>query len=148
MSCLRQDTSWQSLYPVAEQQFQKLSCVHYTIFSVVKLDLYLRALKKRFISTCTEKNYAYASHTSCSSSPCFSLSIFHLSLLLPLLFHLSPTQLVVLLSWRDTDTQLVHLHLQWSSYNSMWSLTALQTDLLTCLIKLYPLTVSCMGVVI
>ena len=27
-----------------EQQFQTLSCVHYTIFSVVTLDLYIRAL--------------------------------------------------------------------------------------------------------
>ena len=27
-----------------EQQFQPLSCVHYTIFSVVKLDLFIRAL--------------------------------------------------------------------------------------------------------
>ena len=27
-----------------EQQFQTLSCVHYTIFSVVKLDLFVRAL--------------------------------------------------------------------------------------------------------
>ena len=27
-----------------EQQFQTLSCVHYTIFSVVKLDLFIRAL--------------------------------------------------------------------------------------------------------
>ena len=27
-----------------EQQFQILSCVHYTIFSVVKLDLFIRAL--------------------------------------------------------------------------------------------------------
>ena len=27
-----------------EQQFQTLSCVHYTIFSVVKLDLFTRAL--------------------------------------------------------------------------------------------------------
>ena len=26
-----------------EQQFQTLSCVHYTIFSVVKLDLFIRA---------------------------------------------------------------------------------------------------------
>ena len=26
------------------QQFQTLSCVHYTIFSVVKLDLFIRAL--------------------------------------------------------------------------------------------------------
>ena len=44
MSYLRQDTSCQRLYPVAEQQFQTLSCVHYTIFSVVKLDLYIHAL--------------------------------------------------------------------------------------------------------
>ena len=27
-----------------EQQFRTLSCVHYTIFSVVKLDVYIRAL--------------------------------------------------------------------------------------------------------
>ena len=27
-----------------EQQFQTLSCVHYMIFSVVKLDLFIRAL--------------------------------------------------------------------------------------------------------
>ena len=27
-----------------EQQFQTVSCVHYTIFSVVKLDLFIRAL--------------------------------------------------------------------------------------------------------
>ena len=27
-----------------EQQFQIMSCVHYTIFSVVKLDLFIRAL--------------------------------------------------------------------------------------------------------
>ena len=27
-----------------EQQFQTLSCVHYTILSVVKLDLFIRAL--------------------------------------------------------------------------------------------------------
>ena len=27
-----------------EQQFQTLSCVHYTIFSMVKLDLFIRAL--------------------------------------------------------------------------------------------------------
>ena len=27
-----------------EQQFQTLSCVHYTIFLIVKLDLFLRAL--------------------------------------------------------------------------------------------------------
>ena len=27
-----------------KQQFQTLSCVHYTIFSVIKLDLFIRAL--------------------------------------------------------------------------------------------------------
>ena len=27
-----------------KQQFQTLSCIHYTIFSVVKLDLFIRAL--------------------------------------------------------------------------------------------------------
>ena len=38
MSCLRKDTSCTSctsLYPVDEQQFQTLSCIDYTIFSVV-----------------------------------------------------------------------------------------------------------------
>ena len=30
--------------PCNELQFQTLSCVHYTIFSVVKLDLFIRAL--------------------------------------------------------------------------------------------------------
>ena len=29
-----------------EQQFQSLSCVHYSIFSVVKLDLFIRALTR------------------------------------------------------------------------------------------------------
>ena len=32
-----------------EQQFQLLSCVHYTIFSVVKLDLFVRALTRDHI---------------------------------------------------------------------------------------------------
>ena len=44
MSCLCQDTSCQRLYPVEEQQFQTLSCVHCTIFSEVKLDLCIRIL--------------------------------------------------------------------------------------------------------
>ena len=46
MSCLRQDTSCQSLYPVDEEQFQTLPCVVYTtrFSSVVKLDVYIRAL--------------------------------------------------------------------------------------------------------
>ena len=47
-----------------EQQFQTLSCVHYTIFSVVKLDLFIRALLLDRILP-LEKNYAYASRTSC-----------------------------------------------------------------------------------
>ena len=47
-----------------EQQFQTLSCVHYTIFSVVKLDLFIRALLLDRILA-LEKNYAYASRTSC-----------------------------------------------------------------------------------
>ena len=40
-----------------EQEFQTLSCVHYTIFSVVMLDLYIRAL---FLDRILGKNYAYA----------------------------------------------------------------------------------------
>ena len=32
-----------------EQQFQALSCVHYTIFLVVKLDLFIRALTRDHI---------------------------------------------------------------------------------------------------
>ena len=48
-----------------EQQFRTLSCVHYTIFSVVKSDLFIRALLLDRILV-TEKNYAYASHTSCT----------------------------------------------------------------------------------
>ena len=47
-----------------EQQFQTLSCVHYTIFSVVKLDLFMRVLLLDRILA-LEKNYAYASRTSC-----------------------------------------------------------------------------------
>ena len=46
------------------QQFQTLSCVHYTIFSVVKLDLVIRALLLDSILA-LEKNYAYARRTSC-----------------------------------------------------------------------------------
>ena len=51
-----------------EQQFQTLSCVHYTIFSVVKLDLFIRALLLDRILA-LEKNYAYASRTSCGKQP-------------------------------------------------------------------------------
>ena len=32
------------MYPVDEQQFRTLSCVHYTIVSVEMLDIYIRAL--------------------------------------------------------------------------------------------------------
>ena len=47
-----------------EQQFQTLSCVYYTIFSAVKLDLFIRALLLDRILA-LEKNYAYDSRTSC-----------------------------------------------------------------------------------
>ena len=43
-----------------KQQFQTLSCVHYTIFSVIKLDLFIRALVLDRILA-LKKNYAYAS---------------------------------------------------------------------------------------
>ena len=47
-----------------EQQFQTLSCVHYTISSVIKLDVFIRAvLLDRILAF--RKNYAYASRTSC-----------------------------------------------------------------------------------
>ena len=51
-----------------EQQFETLSCVgiHYTIFSVVKLDLFIRALLLDRILA-LEKNNAYALRTSCFS---------------------------------------------------------------------------------
>ena len=42
-------------YIVDEQQFRTLSCVHYTIFSVVKSDLFIRALLLDRILV-TEKN--------------------------------------------------------------------------------------------
>ena len=46
-----------------EKQFQTLSCVYYTIFSVVKLNLYIRALLLDHILA--RKKYAYALRTSC-----------------------------------------------------------------------------------
>ena len=46
-----------------EQEFQTLSRVHYTIFSVVKLDLSIRALLLDHILLW--KKYAYASRASC-----------------------------------------------------------------------------------
>ena len=59
-----------------EQQFQTLSCVHYTIFSVVKLDLFIPALLLDRIlalekTTCTPrvdlvvKKIAKVEHTIC-----------------------------------------------------------------------------------
>ena len=50
-----------------EQQFQTLSCVHYTIFSVVKLDLFIRALLLDRILA-LEKT---------TRTPCVHLVIFH-----------------------------------------------------------------------
>ena len=44
-----------------------LSCIHYTIFTVVKSDLFIRALLLDRILV-KGKNYAYASRTSCSRS--------------------------------------------------------------------------------
>ena len=52
-----------------KQQFQTLSCVHYTNFSATKLDLFIRALLLDGILA-LEKTYAYASRTSC----CFYFS--------------------------------------------------------------------------
>ena len=54
-----------------EQQFQTLSCVHYTIFSVVKLDLFIRALLLYRIlalekNTCTPR--VHLVHNICTSS--------------------------------------------------------------------------------
>ena len=47
-SCLRPDTSCQWLCPFVNiamsNNFETLSCVHYTIFSVVKFDLCIQAL--------------------------------------------------------------------------------------------------------
>ena len=45
-----------------EQQFQTLSCVHYTIFSVVKL---IDTINVTGSDSCPGKNYAYASRTYC-----------------------------------------------------------------------------------
>ena len=53
-----------------EQQFQTLSWVHDTVFSVVKLDLFIRALLLDLILA-LEKNYAYASRTSCYNNVWF-----------------------------------------------------------------------------
>ena len=50
-----------------EQQFETLSCVHYTIFSVVKLYEFIRALLLDRILV-LEKNYAYVSCTYCFQS--------------------------------------------------------------------------------
>ena len=47
-----------------EQQFQTLSCALYTIFPVIKLDLFIQALLLDYIIA-LEKNYAYALRASC-----------------------------------------------------------------------------------
>ena len=41
-----------------EQQFQTLSCALYTIFPVIKLDLFIQALSLEYILA-LEKKYAY-----------------------------------------------------------------------------------------
>ena len=46
-----------------EKRFQTLACVHYTIFSVVKLDLFIQALLLDHILALAE-NYAYAYRAS------------------------------------------------------------------------------------
>ena len=53
------------------QKFQTRSCVHYTILSVVKLDLFIRTLLLDRILAL--ENYTYVSRTSCSK--CFSIVI-------------------------------------------------------------------------
>ena len=60
-----------------EQQFQTLSCVHYTIFSVIKLNLFIGPLLLDRILA-LEKNYPYISHTSCSKILARFESIFFL----------------------------------------------------------------------
>ena len=47
-----------------EQQFQTLSCVHYSIFSEVKLDFF-RTSTVTGSHSCSGKSFAYASRTSC-----------------------------------------------------------------------------------
>ena len=49
-----------------EQQFPTLSCVHYAIFSVVKLHFFIQALLLLLDRILTRKNYEYALRTSCS----------------------------------------------------------------------------------
>ena len=58
-----------------EQQFQTPSCVHYTIFSLVKLDLFIRAMLLNHIIA-LEKNYEYASRTSCYVYDCHAIYVF------------------------------------------------------------------------
>ena len=41
-----------------EQQLQTLSCVHYTIFSVVIINIFIRALAATSSHPCSGKNYA------------------------------------------------------------------------------------------
>ena len=45
-----------------EQQFQTLACVHYTIFSVGKLDLFIRALLPDRILALEKKEHVRLAH--------------------------------------------------------------------------------------
>ena len=69
VDCLHEDKSCQLFCPVIniycdEQQFQTLSCALYTIFTVIKLDLFIQALLLDYILA-LEKKYAYALRASC-----------------------------------------------------------------------------------
>ena len=59
------------IYVVDEQQLRTLSCVHYTIFSVVKL----HTNTVRESHSCSGKKYAYASRTYCSLLFMLSIAI-------------------------------------------------------------------------
>ena len=61
-----------------EQQFRTLSCVHYTIFLVVNLDLFIRARTVIRSESCYGKNYVYASRTSCFIIIIISLNWFNM----------------------------------------------------------------------
>ena len=66
MSCMAkiyQANDYIQLQHCDEKRFQTLACVHYTIFSVVKLDLFIQALLLDHILALAE-NYAYAYRAS------------------------------------------------------------------------------------
>ena len=60
-----------------EPQFQALSCVAYTMFTVVKLGLFIRALLLD-CNLALEENYAYALPTSCVFL--MEKSVFHVNI--------------------------------------------------------------------